>query len=182
MSTASNKTPFSRSSLVTSANGYFAETIDRKVISGAAAAVDGTVYLTAVGLQAGEVVSAIAANIGTAGSGLTLSKLGLYDKSGNRLATSADQGSAWTAVGLAEAAMIVPYTAPTTDVYYGAFIAKASGLPTVVSLAGASQSFTRASSFPLCAIMTAQTDLPSVVTFTINPATVLAKILWMGFR
>lgn len=174
--------PVIRAAIVSAANGYFAETFDRKVIAGAAAAVDGTVYFTSIGLLAGELVSAIAANIGAAGSGFTLAKMGLYDRLGNRLAVSADQGSAWTAAGLAEAQMIAPYRAPAPDVYYVALVAKASGMPTVVSVAGASQSFTRSAASPICALMLTQTDLPAVATYAINPATVLAKVLWMGLR
>ncbi len=184
---ASSIPPYaSRDALISKANGYFAQTVDRKVLTSTSAAVDGTIYLTSVGLMAGDVVSQITGFVGTGSSGYTLAKIGIYDKLGNQLAVSADQGQTWGSVsafgGLIPTPMITPYKVTANDIYYAAFIAKASVLPSILSGTGSAPSQTESGGFPICALMLTQTDLPPVVTFTIAPTSALSKMLWMGFK
>lgn len=147
-----------------------------------AAIIDGTIYFMGVQLHAGQVVSRISIGISTAGNGTSLSKVGLYDASGNRLARSADQASAWDTAGLKNIDMITPYTIPTSGWYYVAFVAKtATTMPTpVVSIAtssvvlGAIGPFNGGSTLKW-GVQTGQTDLPATATIVAGAA---PKVLW----
>ena len=83
----------------------------------------GQVYMQAIWLTAGQVVSAIRIwSATTAASGPTHYNAGLYDTSGNRLATSTDKTStAWAANTMTSFSMQSPYTVPTSGLYYVAF-------------------------------------------------------------
>jgi hypothetical protein len=83
----------------------------------------GQIYMQAIWLPAGTVVANIKIwSATTAASGPTHYNAGIYDSSGNRLATGTDKTStAWNANTLTTFTMQTPYTVPTTGVYYIAF-------------------------------------------------------------
>lgn len=174
-----------RAQIVTRANGYFAETMDRKILTSTAAHNDGQIYLTSIGLLAGELVSGIDFFCGTGGSALTLAKMGLYDRFGTRLAVSTDQGAAWvlgtgTLLGVD---MLVPYRITISDAYYGAWICKGGAVPQAMSATGSASSQIRAANCaPICASVLAQTDLPASIAFAVAPTTLLSRMMWLGFR
>lgn len=161
------------------AQGVLAETAPA-VTQGAI--VDGTIYFMGLQLYAGTQVSRISIGISTAGTGTSLSKVGLYDSAGNRLALSADQGAAWDSAGLKNIAMTSPYAVPTSGWYYVAFIAKtATTMPTpVVSIAtssvvlGAIGPYNGGTTLRW-GVMTGQTDLPSSATIVAGAA---PKVIW----
>lgn len=116
------------------AQGMFAQTMPREILRIAIILVGGTVYLTRIHLHAGDVITKIASAITVAGSGVTLGKVGIYDKDGNRLAVSASQTTAWESTGIKEVALTAPYEVPASDDYYIAIVATASTtLPTFLA-------------------------------------------------
>jgi hypothetical protein len=93
----------------------------------------GQIYLQAIWLQAGTVVSNIAfCSATTAASAPTHYCFALYDASRNLLCTTADQTSgAWAANTLKTLAVTSAYTVPTTGLYYLAFMMTATTVPTM---------------------------------------------------
>lgn len=155
-----------RTSLI--AQGLTAETFSREHINTSTVLVDGVAYFVAIGLHAGDVVTNITVAISGAGSGVTLSKVGLYDKSGNRLGLSADQGTAWQSTGLKTIALTSAYTVPADDGYYVAIISKASvTVPSVgrsTTMAAASGAI--GSGMGAFGVETGQTDLDATCTIS----------------
>lgn len=93
----------------------------------------GQVYLQAIWLQAGTVVSNIKIWSATTGAGTpTHCNAGLYDSAGNLLATGTDLTStAWAANTLRTFTMQTPYTVPTAGLYYVAYSTVATTCPTI---------------------------------------------------
>jgi hypothetical protein len=93
----------------------------------------GQVYMQAIWLAAGTVVSNIKIWSATTAAGTpTHCNAGLYDSSGNRLATGTDLTStAWAANSLRTFTMQSPYTVTTTGVYYIAYSTVATTCPTI---------------------------------------------------
>ena len=83
----------------------------------------GQVYMHLIWLPAGTVVSNINMWSASTGAGTpTHYNAGLYDTSGNRLATGTDKTTtAWGTNTLTTFAMQAPYTIPTTGLYYVAY-------------------------------------------------------------
>lgn len=132
MTTASNMDRRDRDLIVRLARGFFAETIDVIWIAGAGATTSGVASYTAIGLLAGEVITNLTAFIQTAGAALTLSKLGIYSKTGVLLASTADQGTNWQSTGAKTAALTAPLIVPATDAYYIAELAVGTTGPSFV--------------------------------------------------
>lgn len=171
---------FQRDALCVAAQGFKVETFPRVMASAASVMVGGTVYVTGVGLLRGEIVSNITILLTSpTASGMTLSKVGLLDLAGNRLALSADQGTAWQTASLKTCAMIAPYTVPVSGMYYVAVVAAASvtlpsiGRSAITAAAEGMPGF----SFPH-ASMLSQTDIPSAVTLQVASGVQLA--MWAG--
>jgi hypothetical protein len=102
--------------------GIIAETLDKNLLAVTSSAItSGSMQGGAVGLCAGEVITGVALEINGAGSGVTLAKVGLYDRSGNRLAVSADFSGAVGTVHK-EIPFTAPYTVLADDVYYLTFL------------------------------------------------------------
>lgn len=144
-----------------------AENFDRILGRDATAMVTQTAYFMRVPLKAGQVISNIDMIVTAAGSGLTLSKVGIYKKDGTQLASSADQGTAWQSVGLKVNALSSSFTVPSDDVYFFCLIAIGTTPPTVLS-SGAVGNKNAASSggvIPYGTMLT-QTDLPSPATIS----------------
>jgi hypothetical protein len=163
-------------------DGLIAQTFARSAMTGGTILVGGTAYFSSMPLAAGDVVSSIVICVTTAGVAMTLSKVGLYDTAGNRLAVSADQGTAWETSGYKAAAMTTPYTVPTTGVYYTAVIA-AGGTNAIVGRTAmvipAVSGMALSPGAVLFGSETGQTDLDPTATIT---ASSTSFYHWMGVR
>lgn len=103
-----------------------AETIDRNILTEtntAAPTASGTLFMQAIYLTTGIVVSNITmSSATTAANTPTAYLVGLYDANRNLLATSANQGSAaWGANTVKTFAMTTPYNVTSTGLYYIGF-------------------------------------------------------------
>lgn len=118
--------------------GFLAESISRLICveaNNAAPTASGTLYMQAIYLTAGTIVSNISFWSATTGAGTpTHWMFGLYSAARALLAASADQTTtAWAATTLKTLAMTAAYTIPTSGLYYiGMFMAAT----TVVTLKG----------------------------------------------
>lgn len=164
--------------------GLITETIVDRIGIAGNSMVDGTVYYMAVYLFAGETLTTAHLFVTTAGTTVTLGKVGLYAADGTRLALSANQTAAWEATGLKSIAFGTPYVVPTSGIYYLAVVTKASVLtPQIMA-----SSNSAASTLLICAnpipggvapwgSQTGQTDLPSPGVIAAGTAPV---IRWIG--
>ena len=160
----------SREQMSRTAQGLISETITRLAAPATSSImVDGTVYYMALGLRAGDVVSNIVIAVNSAGVGLTLSKVGLYSKTGTLLAQSAELGTAWQSTGIKVSALTSPYTVLTDDGYYVAIVSKGGTLPTPIrtSTLNTVGNPVGAGIVPY-ATQTGQVDLPSPGTPTLG--------------
>lgn len=109
--------------------GTLSESIDRSIcaeINSVIPTASGTLFMQAIYLAAGTLVSNILWHSATTAAGTpTHWMLGLYDASRNLLATSTDRlTEAWAAQTLKTIAMTTPYLVPTSGIYYiGMFMA-----------------------------------------------------------
>lgn len=123
--------PINRTELAMRAQGFLTENFDRSISQGGQISIDGTAYFMLIGLRAGDTVSNIALAVSTVGVTPTLSKVGLYSKTGVQLGVSADLGTLWTTTSSIKfGPLITPYVVPVDDAYYASFICKAATLPT----------------------------------------------------
>jgi hypothetical protein len=106
--------------------GVAGETWPRQLGTGGNQPTAGAVYMSAVGLMRGDVVTNLLCIVNGAGSGTSLSKLALYDSDLNKVAATADQGSSWNTAGAKTAALTAPYTVTATGVFYIAVIVNAA--------------------------------------------------------
>ncbi len=127
--------------------------------------ITGVVHFNSIALIAGQSFSSAAIIVQTGGNTVTTSKIGLYSKTGSRLAITADQGTAWESAGAKGAAFLSPYVVPVSDMYYVAAIA-ISGvtMPTVIRGTGTTPGLAanvaiNSGLLPMGA-QTGQTDLP----------------------
>jgi hypothetical protein len=158
----------SRRDVLDAAQGLITQNFDRQLANANQVLVDGTAYFMAVGLRANDLVSNISIAVGTAGSAVTLSKVGLYKKDGTRLAVSADQGTAWQSVGVKTIALASPYTVPVDDGYYVAVVSKATTtLPALVRAQNGLQMGAVGSGMAPAGVLAAQTDLPASATLSV---------------
>lgn len=159
--------------------GYYAETFPQNATANSSALATGILYTTSIGLLAGDVVTNINIRVATAGSSLTLFKVALLDKNGNRLAVSADQQSAGAvAVGQKQIAMTTPYTVVADDLYYVAMLSVGTTGPAVVrALSVGTESKVTGSSYANCGFVNAQADIAATNTIVTTGATVMLQ-LW----
>jgi hypothetical protein len=157
----------SRDDILATAQGLISQNFDRQAGGGSGSImVDGTAYFLSVGLRANDVVSNVSIIVSTAGATLTLSKVGLYNKAGTRLAVSADQGAGWETTGLKTVALASSYTVPADDGYYLAIVSKGTTLPTLLrGAANANGATALGTGMRAYAMQTGQTDLPASATF-----------------
>lgn len=123
-----------RTALLASGRGYITEApVNNGATSGATALTSGTIYFTAIGLLAGDVVSNISTLMTVNGSTLTLTKVGLYDASGTRLASSADASTSFAsgAAKIVTIALSSAYTVPSDGLYYAAVVCVGTTPPTL---------------------------------------------------
>jgi hypothetical protein len=184
MSTASNKTVRSRDDLVRQARGYFAETVDQRQVAASGVLVSGLATYGAVGLYAEEKISNLSISIiGTLGSGVTLSKMGIYSSTGALLASTADQGTSWqSSIGLKTMPLTTPYVVPVTGVYYlGILCVFTTTGPTVsrICSGGVFPQFAMPGALSAYYAQTGLADLPNPATFTTTNVTT-AFVPWCG--
>lgn len=164
------------------AQGYYAETFPRQAPASAAAGATGVAYFMAVGLLAGDVVSNLTVDCGTVGGTMTLVKVGLYDKLGNRLCVSAESSASFASTGTKTLPMILqsngtPFVVPTDDLYFCAFLGVATTVPALsrgVGLAAGQGP----GAVGVRAVQGSQTDLQASHTLAYNSGT--AVTMWMG--
>jgi hypothetical protein len=118
--------------------GTLAETMPRETcpeVNTAVPTASGTLFMQAIYLKAGQLVSNIAVSSATTAAVTpTGGRVGLYDGSRNLRATSADQATtAWAANTLKTLAMTTPYRVPTSGLYYIGFYMAAT---TVITTKG----------------------------------------------
>jgi hypothetical protein len=89
--------PKSRDDIEATAQGFLGEAFSRKQIQSNQILASQQLEAIAVGLRGGTVISNLYVSVNVNGATLTLTKGGIYDKSGNRLAASADVSSSFTA-------------------------------------------------------------------------------------
>lgn len=158
--------PISYDEILLQAQGWVSQNFDRALATQNPILIDGTIYFQLVPLRAGDIVSTISIIVQTAATTMSIGKVGLYDTSGNLLASSASQTTAWESQGRKDVALTAAYTVPTTGGYYAAVFAKASTLPHLAG--GSNQSFagTPLGSNPrTMASQASQTDLTNPATF-----------------
>lgn len=120
---ANESTTLNRGEAVLADQNLIAETFPRVLSNNNTITVTQSVYFGLIALEQGEVVAAVYVDIGTAGSGMTAAYAGIYDKSGNRLATSADASSALNGTtNIQSFALTSNYTVPERDTYYAAVL------------------------------------------------------------
>lgn len=118
--------------------GTIAETMPREIcpeVNTTVPTASGTLFMQAIYLKAGQLVSNITISSATTAAGTpTAGRVGLYDASRNLRATSADQTTtAWAANTVKTLAMTTPYRVPTSGLYYIGFYMTAT---TVITMKG----------------------------------------------
>jgi hypothetical protein len=158
----------SRDDIEAIAQGFLGETFSRKVFNGSQVLATQQLEAIAVGLRGGTVISNLYVTVNVNGATLTLTKAGIYDKAGNRLAASAEVSSSFTAGSVPRVqAVPVSYTVPSDDIYYLVFLAVGTTPPTLAfggqvnAMTAASPSGPRAT-----AQVSGQADLAASVTYS----------------
>ena len=118
--------------------GTLAETMPRETcpeVNTVAPTASGTLFMEAIYLKAGTLVSNITVSSATTAAGTpTAGRVGLYSGTLNLRATSADQTTtAWAANTIKTLAMTTPYRVPTSGLYYIGFYMVAT---TVITMKG----------------------------------------------
>lgn len=163
-----------RKSALLALDGLIHETYDRIIEAGATAGVatSGTVYASAVGLSRGDVVSSLRMDVSVGGTGMTLQKVGLYDKNINRLAVSADASTAFNSAGEKIMPMLASFTVTEDDWYYLLELGiTGTTMPTYARTNGSASSLRRG-------FQAGQTDLQATHTLAFSSGTAVAP--WMG--
>ena len=125
-------------------SGNLAETMPRNTVlsTNNAALVSGTLFLQAIYLRAGTIVSNISFCSATAGVGTATNQIfGLYDGNRNLLASTANDGATgWASNAIKTLNIAVPYTVKQTGLYYLGIMVAATTVPTLSGNAGLSSS------------------------------------------
>lgn len=149
--------------------GLKGQNFERQAAAGSTAAITGTVYGMLVPFRAGDVVTNVHVNLNAAGASMTLSKVGIYDTSGNRLAASADLTTAWQASGAKTHALSAAYTVPTTGCRYLVLLGVSGSMPQFWRSTAAQSTMTAFSGGSLPFVAEAsQTDLDATCTFVVT--------------
>lgn len=160
------------------AQGLLAETYSRIANITQALLTGGRVYYALIALPEGETVTGLCQIVQTAGVAMTLSKIGLYDIAGNRLAISADQGAAWESIGLKQVPFTAPLVVPAGDAFYTALVASGGTLPQFFcGSTNAGLAVAAAGGVIPFATLSGQVDLtdPAVITAATTP-----RAIWHG--
>ncbi|MDX3087177.1 hypothetical protein PV620_30200 [Streptomyces sp. ME02-6978a] len=133
----------------------------------------GFIYLVGIVLRQATSISKVHALLGAAGSGLTSGQClaGLYDAAGNRVATTADQSTAWASAGHKAMNLTAPYSAAAGR-YYVALLFNGTTSPTVACGSTLGAAFTpgnanlAAGGYRFARSASGQTALPASVTLS----------------
>lgn len=120
-----------RANNLTAAKGFVTENFNLSQHSQTgAAATDGTIFLSSVGVSEGDIITKIYVCVETAGTGAgtTLAQAGLYDRLGNRIAASATGvNTIVESAGIVSFTLATAYTVPANvQAFYVGFINKNS--------------------------------------------------------
>jgi len=145
------------------AEGLLGQNYDRQLASNTSALVSGTVYFMLVPLSSSDTVTNISIAVTSAGSGVTLSKVGVFSKTGTLLASSADQGTGWQSTGIKTIPLSSPYTAAADDGVYLAIVCIATTTMPVLARASSQGTVNSpvGSGVRPYAAQASQTDLPA---------------------
>lgn len=118
--------------------GTIAETMQRELCTetnGVVPTVSGTLWLQAIYLRAGQVISNIILSSGSTAAGTpTNARAGLFDNQRNKLAETANQTTtAWAANTVKTLALTATYRVPSSGVYYIGFYMTAT---TIITMKG----------------------------------------------
>lgn len=111
-----------RASVIQRGQALLTETFPRLNAVANTATVSGTAYFVGVGLLAGDLVRRMHVAVAAGSSAPTLTKCGLYSKTGTLLASSVDESAAFGTATVKTLAMTTPYTVPTDDIYFACFL------------------------------------------------------------
>lgn len=114
--------------------GYIAWTQDPFFASGTFTVTLGTIFLSKIVIRKSVTITNALIAVVTAGASLTANEClaGLYDSSGNQLAVSVDQSTAWTSTGTKTMAFTTPYVA-APGIYYIALLSNGSTAPQIAA-------------------------------------------------
>jgi hypothetical protein len=147
------------------------ETFDRNIAGGAFAPTAGDLRGVLVPMVAGEKVTNLHCHVTAAGSGVTLAKGVIYNKTGATLyAQSADVDSTFNSgTGVKDVPLSAAWTVPTDDVYFVAFVFVGGTSPTILrgtsGISGYS-SVAPTGGIAASVVNAGQTDAPSTLTLT----------------
>lgn len=171
-----------RDDIVRTARGFIAETIDVRWAASSAVTGSGVANYTALCLLAGEKISNLTFMLtSTPAVGVTLSKVGLYSKTGVLLAISADQGTSWQTIGVKTVSLLSPYIVSVTDVYYVAWLCVVTTTaPALLRGSGGNVTVSFALGSNLAAYygQSGLADLPNQATFATGITT--SQCFWCG--
>jgi hypothetical protein len=141
----------------------------------------GVLYLTAIALLDGDRVDGIASSVSVVGSGQTTVFLGLYDRSGTRLGTSADVKADFASGAVNKvSALVSPALITKSDIYYTAICGVGGTQPTLVrgntNIGSNDATLPTSYTVPRFAAMAGQTTLPATATF----ANAGSASFWLG--
>lgn len=112
-----------RAQVARTAQGFFSETLDRKVRMSTLNAAPGTIYAAMLGLIAGDTVTSLSVVATSADLDTpTLTKVGLYTAAGARVALSANVAGGFSAADLYTVPLTAPYAVTVTGGYYAAVL------------------------------------------------------------
>ena len=141
------------------------------------AGVSGEMRGTSLFLRDGLRISSIVTRMTTSGSGLTLSKMAIYDSSYRLVARSDTAHASFNgAAGYVTVPLLAPYTVPVSGLYYFAQLHVGTTAPTILRAASLATSSTAFGSGPVNHFLQASlADLPETATPGSN-----ANVLWMA--
>jgi len=116
--------------------GYAGECWSRDTQRDTLTFTTGDFKAVACGFLSGDVVTNIIANVSGAFTTPTLFKVGLYDATGNLLASSANTTGVLTSTGMKSVALSTPYTITTDGLYYIGLVVAAGTMGSFGGLSG----------------------------------------------
>lgn len=126
-----------RSQTANTALGFISATSSVQGIVSQVAMTNQNLRATAVGLRAGDVVSNIIVLVQTAAAGTAgVVNVGLYDAAYNKVASSGDVNTNYTATGLISAALTSQYTVTSDGLFYPVWLMTTAYGTTQPSLGG----------------------------------------------
>jgi hypothetical protein len=173
----------SRLDALRAAQGLLAET-HPKLYFGvpAAAPTSGTVYFAQIYLDAGVTLTQSQIAIMIVGVTCTMARVGIWDRGGNLLASTANQAAAWESLGNKTQALTSPFTPAISGPYYAGLIEVAATAPAFLSAPSATNKIGMSPGRPgfpaYIGSQDGQTDLPGALV--IAPGTA-PSLPWIAF-